>query len=141
VLDEFNSLGTLQPCHIFELARKLHAAVTKQLPHSSSCFINVTSVLADCGLLVCVCRSTLVRYFTRCTAPESSTECPGNPRWISAKATAGTPDLPEDATTTVVNGTSTLKFDVTTGCSCSNVYYGIVNFGDYRNLPTDTCTA
>jgi hypothetical protein len=76
-----------------------------------------------------------------CAAPTSSTKCPGNPRWISAKATNGTPGFPEGATVTVVNGTETTEFTVTTDCSCNRVFHGIVNVGDYRLLDDAYCAA
>jgi hypothetical protein len=84
-------------------------------------------------------RSNLIRYFTSCTAPTSSSTCPGNPAWISAKATGGTPGLPENATTTSTDGAEETVFTVTTACSCRDVYYGVVNFGKYRLLDNSYC--
>jgi hypothetical protein len=85
------------------------------------------------------CRSTERRYFVSCGAPASSSACPGKPGWISVKAKSGQPGLPEGLNSTVIDGQSTVEFNVTTRCRCSSVYHGIVDFAYYRNLPLNAC--
>jgi hypothetical protein len=74
-----------------------------------------------------------------CSAPTSSTECPGKPFWISVKAKPGRQGTPEGLTSTVVNGQNTVEFNVTTRCSCSSVYHGLVDFAYYKGLPVSAC--
>ncbi|KAF6256318.1 hypothetical protein COO60DRAFT_1640819 [Scenedesmus sp. NREL 46B-D3] len=83
-------------------------------------------------------RSSIRRFLLSCSAPSSSGACPGKPRWVSFKAGPGQ-GMPEGLTTTVVNGTSTVEFNVTARCSCRSVYHGIVDFASYRGLPLSAC--
>jgi hypothetical protein len=85
------------------------------------------------------CRSSERHYFVSCAAPASSTACPGNPRWISVKAKSGQQGLPEGYNSTVIDGLSTVEFNVTTRCNYGSVYHGIVDFAYYRNLPLKAC--